>query len=244
MIKSVSSWICDESGIQAHITMISKKSEKFSSSSINARIFVSFSTRFMTKRELTSSTNIRNSSSSRIWILLLFSFQSMTKGSEFIALIIKTRYKTFQIRFFKGISHKIVKIVRLSHKIVRIVTLSHRIVKIVRIRRWSFAESEKTFKISFSSRRLWYISSTVFDQRTSKISISNEIKWLLSFLSLWFRRTWLLSLWSEEISLNAYRQNFSICRESRNFTKTQTNSELELRSHLCLTRKATTFDDI
>jgi hypothetical protein len=59
------------------------------------------------------------------------------------------------------------------------------------------------------------------------------------------RETWLWSLWSRETSSLIFwlQQNFSICRESRNLTKTQTNSELS-EFRLCITRKSKTSDSI
>ncbi len=202
MVKSISSWICGRSGIQAHISMISNK----------AGIFLLFSIRFMTKRKHSGSTDVRNSSSSKIWIFLLFSTRFMAKikknsesrsialvffkgiSQRIITVVTKTRYKTFQVWIFTGISQRIVRE-------RRTISLSP-----------EHKNRNKTFQVRFfrglsqriiNERKTWLsrlwsgkISSSLWSRGFSS---SNGVKW---FLSLWLTGTWLSSLWSREISIS------------------------------------------
>jgi hypothetical protein len=152
MIKSVSSWICDESEIQTHISMI-----------------LSFSTRFMTKRKHSDSTNVKNFSSSRIWIFLLFSIRFMIKrkkNSEFIAFIINTRKKTVQIEFFKEISQKVIK-ETFSKKFKRLLSL---------LSLWSEEISIRNeIKWLFSFLLLWSTETRLSSLWSEEIWISRKI---------------------------------------------------------------------
>jgi hypothetical protein len=163
---------------------------------------------------------------------LSFSTQFMTKrkkNSEFIALIIKTRKKTVQVEFFKEISQRITVFVTKTRdktfQIIFLKKISHRIAALIINIRY------RIFQVRFFRE----ISRSIVRER--EITIWNEIKLLLSSR---FRRSWLSSFWSKEISL-------SLCSKEISFNvskfKTQTNrrwSEL----NLCVTRKSKTFDSI
>ncbi len=176
MIKSVSSWICDERRLQTHISMIFEKARSQS--------LLSFSTQFMTKEKKDSD-----------YIALIIKTWKKTVQVEFFkrisqritVFVIKTRYNTFQIRFFKRISQWIIVfVIKISYKTFQIrffKRISQEItVFVIKIR-------NKTFQIRFFKE----ISHKVIRE-----TFFNEIKRILSFLSLWSTETRLSSLWSED----------------------------------------------
>jgi hypothetical protein len=227
MIKSVSSWICDERELETHITVIFKE--------VKIQDFLSFSSQFMTKesefiafiiktRDKTFQVRFFKKISQRITVFVSINTQSKTFqiwifkriSQRIIAFVIKTRYKTFQIIFFRRISRRIIALVIKT----RYKTFQSRFFKQISQR---FVRERRTILLSHWSTEISSHTRRV-RHRSSLLSLWSEEIWILS---LWWRkisflrRTWLLSFWSKEISFNVSK--FKI---------------------LCVTREAKTFDNI